>query len=58
MALNDTFTIQEMDLNAKDLSYDVKAKELEAYWNKECEKHPSNNPVSYTHLTLPTNREV
>ena len=43
MALNDTFTIQEMDLDTKDLSYDIKAKELEAYWNKECEKHPSNN---------------
>ena len=35
MALNDTFTIQEMDLDTKDLSYDIKAKELEAYWNKE-----------------------
>ena len=43
MALNDTFTIQEMDLDTKDLSYDIKAKVLEAYWNKECEKHPSNN---------------
>jgi hypothetical protein len=43
MALNDTFTIQEMDFNTKDLSYDIKAKELEDYWNKECEKHPSNN---------------
>ena len=43
MALNDTFTIQEMDLHTKNLSYDNKAKELEAYWNKECEQHPSNN---------------
>ena len=43
MALIDTFTIQEMDLDTKDLSYDNKAKELEAYWNKECEKNPSNN---------------
>ena len=48
MALNDTFTIQEMDLGFKDLScdvisYDDKAKELAAYWNKECEQHPSNN---------------
>ena len=43
MALNDTFTIQEMDLDTKDLSYDIKAKELESYWNKECEQHPSNN---------------
>ena len=43
MALNDTFTIQEMDLDTKDISYDIKAKELEAYWNKECEQHPSHN---------------
>ena len=43
MALNDTLTIQEMDLDTKYLSYDIKAKELEAYWNKECEKHPGNN---------------
>ena len=44
MALNDTLTIQEMDLNPKNLSYDINAKELEAYWNKESEKHPSNKP--------------
>ncbi len=43
MALNDTFTIQEMDLDTKDLSYDIKAKELSAYWSKECEQHPNNN---------------
>ena len=43
MALNDTFNIKEMGLDTKDLSFDVKAKELEAYWNKECEQHPSNN---------------
>ena len=43
MALNDTFTIQEMELNKKDLSYDIKAKELEAYWNNECKEHPTNN---------------
>ena len=42
MALNDTFTIQEIGLDTKNLSYDIK-KELEAYWNKECEQHPSNN---------------
>jgi len=42
MALNDTFTIQEMDLDTKDLSYNIKAKEIEAYWNKECEKDASN----------------
>ena len=43
MALNDTFTIQEINLDKKDLSYDIEPKELEAYWNQDCEKHPSNN---------------
>ncbi|WP_158464399.1 hypothetical protein [Prochlorococcus marinus] len=43
MALNDTFTIQEINLDKKDLSHETKTKELEAYWNQECAKHPSNN---------------
>ena len=43
MALNDTFTIQEINLDKKDLSYDIKPKEIEAYWNKECAEHPNNN---------------
>ena len=43
MALNDTFTIQEINLDKKNLSYDNKPKEIEAYWNKECTEHPSNN---------------
>jgi len=43
MALNDTFTIQEINLDKKNLSYDIKPKELEAYWKLECAKHPSNN---------------
>ena len=43
MALNDTFTIQEINLDKKGLSYDNKLKEIEAYWNKECAKRPSNN---------------
>ena len=43
MALNDTFTIQEINLDKKDLSYDIELKEIEAYWNKECAEHPSNN---------------
>ena len=43
MALNDTFTVKEIDLDTKDLTYDIKAEELEAYWNQECEQHPSNN---------------
>ena len=43
MALNDTFTIQEINLDKKDLSFDNELKEIEAYWNKECAEHPSNN---------------
>ena len=43
MALNDTFTIQEINLDKKDISYEIKLKEIEAYWNNECEKQPSNN---------------
>ena len=43
MALNDTFTIQEINLDEKDLSYENKLKEIEAYWNNECAKNPSNN---------------
>ena len=34
MAINDIFTIHEINLDIKDLSYDIKAKELETYWNK------------------------
>ena len=41
MALNDTFTIQEINLDIKNLSYDNKLKEIEAYWNNECAEHPS-----------------
>ena len=43
MALNDTFTIKEINLDKKNLSYDNKPKEIEAYWNNECKEHPSNN---------------
>ena len=43
MALNDIFTIQEINLDEKDLSYDNKLKEIKAYWNNECAEHPSNN---------------
>ena len=43
MALKDTFTIQEINFDKKDLSYDNKLKEIEAYWKKEFAKHPSNN---------------
>ena len=43
MALNETFTIQEINLDKKDLSYDTKPKRFLSYWNDECEEHPSNN---------------
>ena len=43
MALNDTFTIQEINLDKKDLSYDIELREIEAYWNNECAEYPSNN---------------
>ena len=43
MALNDRFTIQEINLDKKELSYDNKLKEIEAYWVNECVEHPSNN---------------
>ena len=43
MALNDTFTIQEINLDKKNLSFHNKLKEIEANWMKECEEHPSNN---------------
>jgi len=43
MALNDTFTIQQINLDSKSLSYDNDPKELETYWHKECLEHPSNN---------------
>ena len=43
MALNDTFTIQEINLDKKDLSYENKLKEIESYWNNKSAEHPSNN---------------
>ena len=43
MALNDTFTMKDINLDKKYLSYDFKLKEIEAYWNNECAEHPSNN---------------
>ena len=43
MALNDTFNIQEINLVKKELSFDNKLKEIEAYWNNECAEYPSNN---------------
>ena len=43
MALNDTFTIQEINLDKKKLSFDNKLKEIEVYWNNECAEDPSKN---------------
>ncbi len=43
MALNDTFTIQEINLDKKDLACDIELKEIEAHWKNECAEHPSNN---------------
>jgi hypothetical protein len=43
MALNDTFTIQEMNMDTKDLSYDIKVRELEFNWNNEGEQNPTDN---------------
>ena len=33
MALNDTFTIQKINLDKKDLTCDNKLQKIEAYWN-------------------------
>ena len=43
MALNDTFSIQDINLEKKHFLHDNKPKEIEAYWNKECSEHPSSN---------------
>ena len=43
MALKDKFTIQEINLDKKALSYVNKLKEIEAYWKHECAKHTSKN---------------
>ena len=43
MALNEIFSFHDINLNKKDLPYDINPKGLEDYWNKECAKHLSNN---------------
>ena len=43
MALNDTFTIQEINLDKKDLLCNIKPKRLKSFWESEFEKHQSNN---------------
>ena len=42
MALNDTFTIQEINLDKKTLSFDNNLKKIEAYRNNESTE-PNNN---------------
>ena len=43
MALNNIFTIQEINLDSKDLSFNFKPKHLEAYQNNECAEYPGKN---------------
>ena len=43
MKLNDKITFQEINMDREELSYDIKAKELEAYWINECGKRPTHN---------------
>jgi len=43
MALNDIFTIQEINLDKKNLSYSNKIIEIEAYWNNGCAEHLNKN---------------
>ena len=43
MVLKDKFTIQEINLDKKDLSYYKKLKKIEVYWNHEFAKHSRNN---------------
>ena len=43
MALNDTFTIQEINLDKKDLAYDIELKEIDTYCNNEYAEPPSDN---------------
>ena len=43
MALDDKFTIQDINLDKRDFLYDIKPKRLKSYWISECAEHPSNN---------------
>ena len=43
MALNDTFTIQDINLDKKDLLCNIKPKRLKSFWESEFEKHQSND---------------
>ena len=43
MALNDTFTIQEMDMDKKDLSYYIRQKSSKLIGIMNAKSHPTNN---------------
>ena len=43
MALKNKFSIQEINMDKKELSYNNKLKSIEVYWNNECVEHESNN---------------
>ena len=43
MAQNESFTIQEINFDKKDLSFDINFKEIEAYWKNKSAEHHSNN---------------
>ena len=43
MAVNFTFTIQEINSYKKDLLGDLNPKKVETYWKKRCSKNANNN---------------
>ena len=43
MAIKDTFSIQDIEFDKKELLYNINPKGHEAYWNKEFAEHPSND---------------
>ena len=43
MTLNETFTIQDINLDKKNLLYDPNPKRLKSFWNIESAEHTSNN---------------
>ena len=47
MELKDTFTIQEINLDKKDLSYENKLKEIEAYLKQAFAKQPSKTIAKF-----------
>ena len=43
IALKDTLTIQDINLDKKELLFDINPKRLESYWYRERAEHPSDN---------------